>query len=128
MASQTQTQVITVMEWSGPTIYYGREIEVHLYDKTTLSEIPPTRQGGNKNVVVWELKPGKYILLDIEHPTIITPSYDYTIVCLDASISPSGVRIIERTTLARVSLPKDMDRELRENIILTLMKQLQSMC
>ena len=128
MNTQNQTQVqgnkITVEEWNGPTIYYGRYIEHRIYDMS-LNEIP-SRQGGNKNVAVWDLMPGKYMLLRVEHPTIISPSFDYTIVCLD--IEPIGDGRIEKTPIAHVSLPKDMDRELRENIILTLMQQLQPTC
>ena len=122
--SQVYGNKITVEEWNGPTIYYGREVETHIYDMS-LNEIP-ARQGGNKNVVVWDLKPGKYMLLYVEYPTVISPSFDYAIMCLNAEAVGAGR--IGKTPLARVSLSKNMDRELRKNIILTLMQQLQPMC
>jgi len=130
MTAQSQTQVqgnkITVEEWNGPSIYYGKYIETYIYDMS-LNEIP-ARQGGNKNVVVWDLKPGKYMLLRVEYPTLISPSFDYTIMCLNAEAIDVDASRIEKTPLARVSLPKNMDQELRKNIILTLMRQLQLMC
>ena len=122
--SQVYGNKITVEEWYGPSIYYGRYIEKRIYDMS-LNEIP-ARQGGNKNVAVWDLEPGKYMFLYIEHPTLISPSFDYKIMCLN--VETNGARSIEKTPLARISLPKNMDRELRENIILTLMRQLQPMC
>ena len=122
--SQIYGNKITVEEWNGPTIYYGRYIEHHIYDMS-LNEIL-AKQGGNRNVAVWDLMPGKYMLLRVEYPTLISPSFDYTIMCLNAEAIGDGR--IEKTPLARISLPKNMDQELRKNIILTLMRQLQSMC
>jgi hypothetical protein len=128
MNTQTQTQVqgnkITVVEWSGPGIYDSRYTETRIYDMSL--NVIPARQGGNKNVVVWDLEPGKYMLLYIEYPTIISPSFDYVIMCLN--VEAIGAGRIEKIPMARVSLPGSMDQKLRENIILTLMRQLQTMC
>jgi len=117
---------VRVEEWSGPRIYYDRYVETHIYDMS-LNEIP-ARQGGNKNVVVWDLKPGKYTLLYVEHPSLISPSFDYTIICLNAKVISADANRIEKHFWHVYHSPRNVDRELRENIIFTLMRQLQSLC
>ncbi len=117
---------VRVEEWNGPTIYYGRDIETHIYDMN-LNEVPVEQQ--IEHVSIWELSTGKYILLRKELPTLIEPRYDYEIVCLD--VETNEVRSTQRKTLAYVSFSKDdvvKDPQLFNDVIFTLMRKLQSMC
>jgi hypothetical protein len=117
---------VRVEEWNGPTIYYGRDIETHIYDMN-LNEVPVEQQ--IEHVSIWELPTGKYILLRKELPTLIEPRYDYEIVCLD--VEANEVRSTQRKTLAYVSFSKDdvvKDPQLFNDVIFTLMRKLQSMC
>ena len=117
---------VRVEEWNGPTIYYGRDIETHIYDMN-LNEVKPVEQ--IEHVNIWELPTGKYILLRKESPTLIVPRYDYEIVCLD--VEANEVRSTQRKTLVYVSFSKDdvvKDPQLFNDVIFTLMRKLQSMC
>jgi len=117
---------VRVEEWNGPTIYYGRDIETHIYDMN-LNEVKPVEQ--IEHVNIWELPTGKYILLRKELPTLIVPRYDYEIVCLD--VEANEVRSTQRKTLVYVSFSKDdvvKDPQLFNDVIFTLMRKLQSMC
>jgi hypothetical protein len=117
---------VRVEEWNGSTIYYGRDIETHIYDMN-LNEVKPVEQ--IEHVAVWELPTGKYILLRKELPTLIVPQYDYEIVCLD--VEANEVRSTQRKMLALVSFSKDdvaKDPQLFNDVIFTLMRKLQSMC
>jgi len=118
---------VRLREWNGPTIYYGREIETRIFNKD-LTEIKPA--GRMDSVVFWELPLGKYLLLHIEKPTLITQMYDYVIVCLSIE-NIAGAISIKRTPLTYIRFPDDLvnkNRELFDNIIFTLMRQLQSIC
>jgi hypothetical protein len=117
---------VRVEEWNGPTIYYGRDIETHIYDMN-LNEVKPMEQ--TEHVNIWELPTGKYILLRKELPTLIEPRYDYEIVCLD--VEANEVRSTQRKTLVYVSFSKDdvaKNPQLFNDVIFTLMRKLQSMC
>jgi len=117
---------VRVEEWNGPTIYYGRDIETHIYDMN-LNEVKPVEQ--IEHVNIWELPTGKYILLRKESPTLIVPRYDYEVVCLD--VEANEVRSTQRKTLVYVSFSKDdvvKDPQLFNDVIFTLMRKLQNMC
>jgi len=118
--------MVKLREWIGQDVYTGREIEKRIYDMS-LNEIPTTAIQNNR-VAVWDLEPGKYMLLYIEYPTLISPLFEYSIMCLDVGTVGVDVSRIEKHFIARVSLSKNIDQELRKNIILTLLRQLQSLC
>ena len=119
---------VRLREWIGPPIYGdARDIEKHIFNKD-LTEIKPAGRMGS--VVFWDLPSGKYLLLDIEKPSLITQMYDYVIVCLSIE-NIAGATSIKRTPLAYVRFPDELvnkNRELFNNMILTLMQQLQSIC
>ena len=118
---------VRVEEWNGPTIYYGRDIETHIYDMN-LNEVKPVEQ--IEHVNIWELPTGKYILLRKELPTLIEPRYDYYITCLNVEVN-NEVRSIRRRMLAYIGFSKDdvvNNPQLFNDVIFTLMRKLQSMC
>jgi len=98
-----------------------RNVEVHIFNKD-LAEIKPA--GRMYGVVFWELPLGKYLSLRIEK------MYGYEIECLSIE-NTAGATSINRTPLAYIRFPNELvnkNREFFDYIIITLMRQLQSIC